>query len=657
MEFNPNLGTWEGLRAIWLDVEATPQYYPLVHSSYWVEHQLWGLDPAGYHRTNILLHALSAFVLWRLLVLLGVPAAWAGAALFALHPVQVESVAWITERKNVLSTLFYLLSAWTYLRFVRPPQGSLRAIPRGAWALAFLLFTAALLSKTVTASLPAALLVIYWWQRGRIEREDAVPLIPFFLLGVALGALTVWIESNYVGASGESWSLTPLERVLVAGRIVWFYAAKLLWPDPLIFVYPRWQVDAGAGWQYLFPATALLLVFGLWAARRYLGRGPLAAVLLFGGTLVPALGFFDVYPMQYSYVADHFQYLATPSLLALFAATAHFLLSRRPALLRLAPGLLALVLGAYGLLTWRQCHVYRDLETLWRDTLDKNPEAWMAHNNLGMLLQERGELDEAIEHYQSTVRLAPEYPFGHNNLGTALREAGRTGEAVGFFRRALELDPDYARAHYNLAAALAAEGRLTSAETHYRRALSLRPEYASAHNNLGNTLAVQGRLDEAIFHFQESLRLRPEAPNTHFNLATALETRGRSHEALQHFEETARLRSDWPIPLLKIAWLLATDPDPRLRDPNRALDLVRAAGELPRVPESTLLDTHAAALAAVGRFDEAIQVAEGAVRAAGRLRASEAAQIAQRLALYRLGEAFVRDVDRQTEPTDGSSAP
>ena len=654
VEQNPNLGSGEGLRKIWLDVEATPQYYPLVHTSYWIEHSLWGLEPRGYHVTNILLHALSACVLWRLLLVLGVPGAWAGAALFALHPVQVESVAWITERKNVLSGLFYFAAAWVYLRcYLRlDPSGDRDDRPRddrprddrplrGAWALAFVLFTAALLSKTVTASLPAALLVVLWWKRGRLAGRHVFPLIPFFVIGIAMGLLTAWIEKNYVGAAGAAWGLEPVERLLVAGRALWFYAGKLLWPHPLVFIYPRWELDSGSFVQVLFPLAALALVFLLWRLRHHLGRGPLAAVLLFGGTLTPALGFFDVYPMQYSFVADHFQYLATASLLALGAAGIHRLGRRLPAGEWLAAGILAFLLVVCGTLTWRQCHAYGDVETLWRDTLAKNPDAWMAHNNLGLLLQERGELQAAIEHYRHTTRLAPEYPFGHNNLGTAVREAGNSNEAIDHFRRALELDPDYARAHYNLGAAFAAEGRLASAKIHYLRAISLRPEYSSAHNNLGNTLAMEGRLEEAVFHFSQSLRLRPDGVNTHFNMATALSFLGRGTEAVEHFLAAARLEPEWPAPLLKAAWILATHAEEEVRAPARALELLATAEQLPGGSTAGLLDVRAAALAAAGRFEEAAAVAQRAIEQSRPGDGTDVAAILRRLELYRRDESYV----------------
>ncbi|MHC4649419.1 MAG: tetratricopeptide repeat protein [Planctomycetota bacterium] len=463
-----------GLGEIWLDVGATPQYYPLVHTSYWLEYRLWEDDPRGYHVVNILLHALGAVLLWRVLKRLGVPGAWVAAAVFALHPVHVESVAWITERKNVLSGVFYLGSALLYLRFTLR-TGEDRP-SRWLYAGALALFVCALLSKTVACSLPAALLLVLWWKRGHIGWQDARLLAPFFALGVAFGLLTIWMEVHRVGAEGATWNLTFIDRCLIAGRALGFYAGKLIWPWPLMFVYPRWQINASAWWQYTFPAAAAAVVVGLWLARNRIGRGPLVAVLFFAGTLVPALGFFDIYPMRYSFVADHFQYLASIGLIAL-GATGLFAAARRCGDLGLvsagiAAGVVLLVLGTA---TWRYGHAFQDAEMLWRDTLDNNDNAWIAHNNLGTILQARGRQDEAFHHFRRAVEINPDHAEAHNNVGGILGLQGRADEAIIHFRRALELDPGLARAHANLGNALLAQSRLDEAMIHFREAERLDP--------------------------------------------------------------------------------------------------------------------------------------------------------------------------------------
>ncbi len=335
---NSTLLSLDGLRRIWLEPGAVPQYYPLVHTSFWVEHHLWGNDPRGYHAVNVLLHCAATLFLWRVLVRLRVPGAWLGAALFAVHPVEVESVAWIAERKNLLAAVFGLASLLAYLRFsplesdaessksaeAAPPE---RRSPQGsaAWryyAVSLAFFVAALLSKTVIAVLPAVLLVITWWKRGKLTRRNLALVAPFFAVALPLALQTVWLEKHHVGATGEAWALSLLERVLIAGRALWFYVGKLVWPANLTFFYSRWTIDASVWWQYLFPLAAAATMIALWLLRGRLGRGPPAAALIFAGVLLPALGFFDVYPMRYSFVADHFQYHASMALLALAGAGA-----------------------------------------------------------------------------------------------------------------------------------------------------------------------------------------------------------------------------------------------------------------------------------------------------------------------------------------------
>ena len=317
----PELRSWHGLYRIWFDLGATQQYYPLLHSAFWLEHKLWGDATLGYHLVNILLHATAAVLVALILRRLAIPGAYLAAAIFALHPVQVESVAWITELKNTLSAVFYLGAMLVYLRFDQT-----RKTPLYWWALG--LFVLGLLSKTVTATLPAALLVIFWWRQGRLSwRRDVVPLLPFFGLGAAAGVLTAWVERKLIGAEGAAFELTIIERCLIAGRAIWFYLGKLVWPAELIFIYPRWHVSQAIWWQYLFPAAALLLLAVLWGLRRR-WRGPLAGLLFFVGTLLPVLGFCNVYPFIYSFVADHFQYLASLGMITLASAGVALLLER-----------------------------------------------------------------------------------------------------------------------------------------------------------------------------------------------------------------------------------------------------------------------------------------------------------------------------------------
>jgi len=331
----------------------------------------------------------------------------------------VESVAWISELKNTLSGVLYLGAALAYLHFEESRQ-------KRFYLSASVLFVLALLSKTVTATLPAALLVVFWWLRGRLSwRRDVLPLSPWFALGAAAGMFTAWVEQTMVGAQGAEFQLTAVERVLVAGRAVWFYLGKLVWPTNLTFIYPRWQLDAGAWWQYLYPLGLAAILIAFWRMRR-VSRAPLAAILLFCGTLFPALGFLNVYPFRYSFVADHFQYLASVFIIAILSAgLARLLLrldhSRKPGLA--APLILGSVLAV---LTWAQSRQYTDGETLYRATLSRNPSCWMAHNNLGNVLQRTGRFTEAVSHHKEALRLKPDYIEAYNNLGNALQGLGQT---------------------------------------------------------------------------------------------------------------------------------------------------------------------------------------------------------------------------------------
>jgi len=535
---NRALRSAAGLADIWTAPGAVPQYYPLVHTTFWIEYRLFGLDPTGYHAVNIGLHALGALLLWRLLDALLVPGAWLTAAIFAVHPVHVESVAWITERKNVLSAVFYFVAFLTYLRF-RPPNDDSPGGGVGLWVAAFSAFAAALLSKTVTGSLPAAVLLVLWWKRGRLTRTDIVPLMPFFVLAFALGGLTVAMEKNHVGASGEAWDLSWVERYLVAGRAVWFYLGKLAWPYPLVFNYPRWDLDAGALAQHIPPLAVTATLAILWIARARIGRGPLVAALFFVGTLVPALGFFDVYPMRYSFVADHFQYLASIGPLAAAVAVARAGVERWGAS-RAAPAFALAVLVGLATLTWHQTRIYESAEALWSDTLRKNPASSLANNNLALILKARGAIDEALVYYEAAVRHDPLNAEARNNLANVLQTRGRIDDAIAQYREAIRIDPERASAHNGLGIALAEKGDLTGAIASYARALALRPGLAAAHFNLGNALANSGRLEDAVRSYRTALSIEPDLIQALLNLGTALDQLGRTDEALRAYVEVLR---------------------------------------------------------------------------------------------------------------------
>jgi tetratricopeptide (TPR) repeat protein len=537
----PELRSLHGLWRIWSDLGATQQYYPLLHSAFWIEYKLWGGATLGYHLVNLLLHAAAACLVMSIMRRLGLPGAVLAALIFALHPVCVESVAWIAEQKNTLSAVFYLGAALLYLHFDRTRRAS-------HYLLALALFVLALLTKTVTDTLPAALLVVFWWRSGRLGwKRDVLPLLPWFALGAAAGLFTAWVERNFVGAEGPDFALTLIERFLVAGRALWFYLGKLVWPANLMFFYPRWRVDPAEWWQYLFPLAALAALAGLCLLARK-RRGPLAGALIFGGTLFPALGFIDVYPFIYSYVADHFQYIAS---LGIIVPVASGLASAVTAgARRWAVAAACLALAAFGALTWQQCGMYQDMETLFQETIERNPTCWAAHYNLGVLIAgTSGRTEEAIQHYREATRLKPDYAMAHYNLALALSQTPeRLPEAVEEYRVALRIDPESAKAHNELGLTLSKiPGRLPEAIHEYQAALRIDPDFAEAHNNLGVALLnTPGRVSEAIPQFQAALRINPDSAEIHNNLGGALSlVPGRLQEAIEEYRAALRIQSGY----------------------------------------------------------------------------------------------------------------
>ncbi len=642
---NETLRTLDGLSRIWFEIGAVPQYYPLVHTSFWIEYQLWGLAPTGYHIVNVLLHAIGAILLWLILSRLSLPASWMVAAVFALHPVHVESVAWITERKNVLSGCLYLASFLTYL-IAREAGGSGNDIRRSRlfYGLTVLFFVGALLSKTVTASLPAALMLALYAKGERITRTDLVRLIPLFLVGASLGLLTVWMEKTTVGADGIDWELSFLERSLLAGRALCFYLSTLLVPTNLAFVYPRWGIDAGAPVQYIYPAIILILLVAAFFLRKRFSPIPLCGFLFFGGTLLPAIGFLDVFPMIYSFVANHFQYLASIGPMILIVAGFHRLCQKLPR--TLMRSICALTLILLGGLSYRHCLMYRDLETLWRGTLVQNPQAWLAWHDLGQLLQERGDTEEAIECYEKALAIRPETPTSllfktHYNLGVARTELGLLLKGIDSYQEALRLRPDRIYAHNALGLAYLSQGKFDLARQKFLDALRLDSSYAPAFYNLGNLAASRQQPDQAIVYYRQAISCDPAHAASHQNLGMMLLAKGQFEEAIQQFDEAERLNPDQPVELLNRAFVLATHPEAGLREAKEALSLAQRCVELTEGRNAEALDALAAAQAAAGQFQLAVTTARSALSLAESTHDSQLTQrIRSRLELYQAKKPY-----------------
>ncbi len=534
---NPLLTVADGMRRIWFSFDAPSQYFPLTYTTFRIEHALWGFNPAGYHWVNILLHGTNALLLWRLLRLLNVRGAWFAAALFALHPVQVESVAWVTERKNVLMGFFFLTSLLAWVRFVDEKQ------KRSYWwlALAFVLYLLALGAKTTACTLPAALLLILWWQGKPITVPRWLQIALFVLAGVGGGVISVFWERIHQGGRPDFIPIPIVERILIGSRAIWFYLSKLAWPSELIFSYPRWDISRAHPADYFWLLALAILIGAIFYARRRLGRGPEVAFTFFVLTLSPLLGVVIVVTFLYSFVADHYQYLACIGPLTLFAAAVS-----RP--VWLARSTAVIVLGVLGFLTWQQAKIYRNEETLWLRTIAQNPDSWMARNNLAGFLVGEKRYDEAIEEYHKIIELRSNDSLGHVNLGAALARRGDAAAALEEYEKARALQPDDPRLERNFGQALVTLGRVDEAIAHFERAVELRKGRRDPNGQnpelqleLGNAFMKKGNAPQAIAHYRNALRLRPDYAAAHTNLGNALLKEGAASEAKLHFEEANRL--------------------------------------------------------------------------------------------------------------------
>jgi tetratricopeptide (TPR) repeat protein len=615
---NTQLRTWDGLQQIWFGIFPSPalyklpQYYPMTFTSFWLEYRLWGRTAMGYHVDNLLLHVANALLIWLLLRKLSVPGSWLAALIFALHPINVESVAWIAERKNVLSMMFFLSSLYVYLRYcgiilgsertltaaalggeteAPAPQVSLFSLPNDPqrlYILALVLFLCALFSKTITNSLPAVVLVIIWWKRGRIRASDVFPLLPLFVLGIGFGALTAHIERWRVGVAlrPEAWDYANTllgeigARCIIAGHAIWFYVTKLLWPHPLVFNYVQsksWNIDPSEPAGYIYPISVLLIVIALISLRKQIGRAPIAAVLIFLGTLFPAMGFVDVWPMQYSFVADHFVYLSSIALIALVAG-----LLARYLTLELLAGFTTLLVLVFFTMSWMHAQIFTNTETLWRDTLVRtNNRSWLAANQYGLLLLNSGEVASAEPFFNLVTRLKPNHPESRFNLariaeirgwfveqemhsttapstqmasttGPATRPARSANDfyeqALDFYRQAISLQKGYNDARYNMARRLMAMGRRDEALEQLNRIIQDEPRYQRARLDLANDALEHGDTDTALAHFVKLIEYNPDSVEGYAGMGKVLFMRGKVSDGLYAWDTAMKAApDDWRL--------------------------------------------------------------------------------------------------------------
>ncbi|HIN88110.1 MAG TPA: tetratricopeptide repeat protein, partial [Nitrospinaceae bacterium] len=546
---NKQLESVEGLKNIWLKPGATFQYFPLTFTSFWIEKRLWGDNPIGYHVINLLLHTSSALLLWRILVLLSIPGATLAALIFLMHPVNVESVAWITERKNTLSGLFYFVSLTFYLKFLQidnlssPPKKKKPKNNSGLfYALSIISFLLAISSKAATCTLPAVFLLIIWWKKNTIKLKDVLRVTPFLLLTLIIARITIFTEKNSAGAQGADWDFSFWERFIIAGKSLWLYLYILINPLNISFTYPKWSVVSSIASHYLPSFSFLFLIVGLVFFREKIGKSPLVAILFFSGTLFPALGFFNIYYMRYSFATDHFQYLACIGPIALFSGSMTVFAksaSRSSGPIKVLsyflPVFSAAILLVLGLLTWKHTHIFKNQEMLWRDTLLNNPRSALAHHNLGRVLEKRGNLIEGVEHYQKALALNPTIPV--EALGGVLEKLGKTKQAETVYKQALERGLNSSVNHLDLADFLYRVGSFTEAVTYYKKAIALNPDYATAHYNLGNALGQLGQLGEAQKSFEQALSLNAKHPLAHYGLGVIHQRSKQYPKAIQAFEQ------------------------------------------------------------------------------------------------------------------------
>jgi Tfp pilus assembly protein PilF len=598
---NPIVNGTAGPLSIWFRED-----FALSTFVFWLEWRAWGQNPAGYHAVNMALHVLSAVLVWRLLARLKIPGAWLAGAIFAVHPVGVATVARIAELKNTLSLPFFLLSLWFYLRY---EEDSPRPARNAMWlGCALASFALALLAKTSTVMLPLLLLACAAWQRGRVTRQDALRASPFFLLALGFGCMSVWFQKHQALTGATLAPQSFWERLAIAGRVFWFYLGKALWPVHLNIVYPPWKVDASLPRAYVPTLCCGAAVLVCWRYRRSWGRPVLFSLGCFGLTLFPALGFFDAQFLTRWQVSDHLQYLPMIAPVALVAAA----IALRPSAAFFRCVGAAAVVGL-SVLTFERARIFSTEETLFRDTLARNPSAWGVQNDLGTLLAARGDQAGAVELFNASLKTNPDYPDARVNLGRILLDQGRAEDA----------------------------------QQQFLAALKTQPQHAEAHRALGTLLAQQGKLSEAARHMRVALLFQPDV-RMRLDYAALLHQTGEYAEAAAQFRLALRAKPDSVEALNNLAWLLATCPEETVRNGAEAVRCAERASRLPAPQGMCVEGTLAAAYAEAGKLKEAVATAEKAVEmetAAGETRF--AALNTQLLTLYRAGRPFHEPPVRQ----------
>ncbi len=556
-----------GLYKFWCTT-ASLDYWPVTNTSFWMEWRLWVMNLAGYHVTNLILHIVEAVLIWIILRKLSIPGAFWAAMIFVLHPVNVESAAWIAQRKNMMAMLFFLLSILWYLKVLMPTANRSAALsplssrssplaPRSSilfYWLSLSAFVLAMLGKASVVVQPVLLLGIAWWlspkeagpvfSPGKMSlspyvRRNLALSAPFFAVAIVLTVVNVWFQKHGVEVAFRKVGFA--ERLLGSGGVIWFYLYKALLPLNLVFVYPQWQIKTDNLLWWLPLAAALAVTAVLWRHRKDWGRPLLFAWGFFCVALTPVLGLKDVGFMEHSLVADHYQHIAIIGVIALISAGFSAWHRRARDKPPWAIAVAAAALAVLAILTWRQSGLYHDAVTLYKSILEKNPQSWMAQNNLGLVLEKSGKPQESINYFREALRLKPNYPEARYNWAIALVNLGLLPEAAEQYEQALKLKPDFAQAHNNLGIVLYKMDRLQESIDQFQLALRTKFDYPEAHNNLGSALARVGRHKEAAEEFRQAIRLKPDYAKAYYSLGNACKALGQHQEAIDNYKKAWEL--------------------------------------------------------------------------------------------------------------------
>lgn len=567
---------------IWRGYRSASQYYPLTVSTYWFEYRLWGFWLPGYRIVNILLHATSAFLLWKLLTRLKIPGATLAAFIWAIHPIQVETVVWITERKNTLSGVFFFTALLTWMEVVNPQ--ATRQRKKWMYLATICLYLAALLSKTSTFFLPVAMIGVAWIQTGKLQARHIARTVPFFVIGFLMGLFTM--HSEHLLSFGQdvtsAWNQTPAQRIILAGKCFWFYIWKLLWPAELAQIYPQWGLDPSNPIEYLWTAAALALfiILGIYSWRRRDSKC-LIAIFIYLAGIFPVIGFMKYYTQIYTYVADHYNYLPGAALIACFAALLTCGWNRiaqklaiKPMITAAAATALILVLCVRSL---SQSMVYRDFITLWQDTLRINPRAWAAMANiayyydvnlnqplealpwydkanavspqsstyfyLGNTYEKLGRIDDAVASYRKAIAIDPTYLIHYQALSRILIARNEHEDNLKLIRQAVDYNPEHIEFWLQIAVYKRLQNRLIEAAHHCHYILDLNPGYTPAIFELGLVYANQNNNPRALKALAAAVEMEPESFEYRRNYAIILKRSGQEEEAQRQMKIALELRA------------------------------------------------------------------------------------------------------------------